>query len=242
MRAHFEVGEGAAPRGRVLVTGLSGQLADGLQLRLPDAFIRLAVTAAQFETALQRERWDALVIGQGPTGWGAPSLLARVRATPGASALPVIFGLPDGADRLATGLVGSSAVATFSLPVRREELFAAVEAALAAPGGDAAARLRDEVASIWRRARPAALSRLGTLENAALALQAGDIDPGLLERALRESHALAGSLATFGHPVGSRAARCIERMLRGPQPRRSTARLRRLIGLLRRDLDPGPGA
>ncbi len=80
------------------------------------------------------------------------------------------------------------------------------------------------------------------LEGAAIDVLSDDLSPELRERALRETHKLAGSLGTFGMPRGSEIARDIEAWFRS-EPNTEPAEALRLSEMavsLRRCLDAGP--
>lgn len=60
--------------------------------------------------------------------------------------------------------------------------------------------------------------QIAVLEQARIALLAGWLAPELQLAARQEAHKLAGSLASFGYPEGSRVARLIEHQLINPPP------------------------
>lgn len=71
---------------------------------------------------------------------------------------------------------------------------------------------------ILERCREIVNDQVAVLEQAENALLAGGLQPSLQQAARQESHKLAGSLASFGYPEGSRLARSIEHLLRDDQP------------------------
>lgn len=69
------------------------------------------------------------------------------------------------------------------------------------------------LADLWRKHRHTNVERVGELEEAALALLAGELTDSQRERALSAAHKLAGSLGSFGFQAGTDAAREAERLL-----------------------------
>ncbi|WP_310490388.1 response regulator [Chamaesiphon sp. VAR_69_metabat_338] len=67
--------------------------------------------------------------------------------------------------------------------------------------------------AIWNRYRPQTLDRLASIERASLALQLRSLTPEIRQQAWQSAHNLAGSLGTFGFPLGSQAAKQIELLL-----------------------------
>lgn len=95
-----------------------------------------------------------------------------------------------------------------------------VQAIAQCPGGILAAppAPNPKLAELWERQKPKYLERLGTIEQAAAALQAGALPPALHEQARREAHTLAGSLGSFGLGAASAAARSVEACLESESP------------------------
>lgn len=71
-----------------------------------------------------------------------------------------------------------------------------------------------KIAALTQKFRDSLPDRLKVLEEAALALRGGKLNSKLWHLAQDEAHKLAGSLATFGYPQGSRLARSLEYLLR----------------------------
>jgi diguanylate cyclase (GGDEF)-like protein len=98
------------------------------------------------------------------------------------------------------------------------------------------AGLTATVQALWEQARPAALERLNVLDDAVAAVMAGALDDDLRERAMRESHKLAGSLGTFGLRDATHHAAALETAFmhtppaeRAPQLAEHAVELRRLV-------------
>src|SRR4051812_16108910 len=72
------------------------------------------------------------------------------------------------------------------------------------------AGLTATVQELWEQARPVALERLNVLDDAVAAVMVGALDDDLRERAMRESHKLAGSLGTFGLRDATERAAALE--------------------------------
>ena len=98
------------------------------------------------------------------------------------------------------------------------------------------------IAAIWARSLPVVRERLRVLEEAAAALEGGDLRDAERVAAVGEAHKLAGSLGMFGFAEGTEIARVLEEgMERGDL---EGGRMRMLVGDLRRvlgDLDFGAG-
>lgn len=73
-----------------------------------------------------------------------------------------------------------------------------------------AAGLSIAIEAIWEKSRKDIAQRLATLEEAVVALRAGNLSDALRARAERDAHKLAGSLGMFGFPTGSELAREVE--------------------------------
>jgi HPt (histidine-containing phosphotransfer) domain-containing protein len=80
--------------------------------------------------------------------------------------------------------------------------------------GDGGGQL-DPMAQIWARFQERIRGRIAVLEDAAGAVQAGELPNQLRQHAEQEAHMLAGSLGTFGLAEGSRLAREVEWLLQG---------------------------
>lgn len=74
--------------------------------------------------------------------------------------------------------------------------------------------LTSAIELVWQRNRSEIDRRVATLEEAVAAMLTGDLSHELRGRAEADAHKLAGSLAMFGFPTGSRRAREVEKALR----------------------------
>ncbi len=70
--------------------------------------------------------------------------------------------------------------------------------------------LESNIAALWDKFKDKIHQRLVVLETAKTAYLEGEITPELQEQVISESHKLAGSLGTFGFPLGTQLARKIE--------------------------------
>jgi DNA-binding response OmpR family regulator len=68
------------------------------------------------------------------------------------------------------------------------------------------------------RLRGVLMAQVAVLVRAKAALEAGFLSPDLHQAARQEAHKLAGSLASFGYPMGSTVARSLEHLLLHAQP------------------------
>jgi DNA-binding response OmpR family regulator len=75
---------------------------------------------------------------------------------------------------------------------------------------------------VLERFRDTFNQQVETLEQAKAALLAGNLATELRQAAQREAHKLAGSLATFGYPDGSKLARSLEHLFINTEPLTST--------------------
>ncbi|HEX5622617.1 MAG TPA: response regulator [Solirubrobacteraceae bacterium] len=98
------------------------------------------------------------------------------------------------------------------------------------------AGLTATVQELWERARPVALERLNVLDDAVAAVMVGALDDELRDRAMRESHKLAGSLGTFGLRDATERAAALETAFaqppateQAPQLAEHAVELRRLV-------------
>lgn len=69
---------------------------------------------------------------------------------------------------------------------------------------------------VWQRHKEKYLQRIHVLQQAAEALQTGNLSQELQQQASQEAHTLAGSLGSFGFLSASRTARQIEKVLLAP--------------------------
>jgi len=70
--------------------------------------------------------------------------------------------------------------------------------------------LDTNIAALWNKFKDKIHQRLVVLETAKVAYLTGEITPKLREQVILEAHKLAGSLGTFGFPLGTQLARKIE--------------------------------
>lgn len=121
----------------------------------------------------------------------------------------------------------------------------------AAPQGDAPSvsgeggqeQGQSSVARVWAQYREVIFQRLGAVEAAATALRKATLTPEVRQKAVLESHRLAGSLGMFGLDNGTRVAREIEHLLTNEAALLSPDAPRRLVdsaAALRAELEKGP--
>ncbi|MDX2217022.1 MAG: response regulator [Oculatellaceae cyanobacterium bins.114] len=72
---------------------------------------------------------------------------------------------------------------------------------------------KSAIAQVLERFRGVFDEQVAVLERATAGLLAGSLEPELQQAARQEAHKLAGSLASFGYPEGSKLARSIEHLL-----------------------------
>ncbi|QKQ77182.1 response regulator [Nostoc sp. TCL240-02] len=96
------------------------------------------------------------------------------------------------------------------------------------------------VAEIWQRFQGRVEQQVRVLEQAIATLnQNNSLNPELLSLAAKEAHTLAGSLGTFGLPLGSKLARNIELLLNSGQilSKSEIGNLQSWVNLLRREIE-----
>ncbi|MBC1220000.1 response regulator, partial [Nostoc sp. UCD120] len=96
------------------------------------------------------------------------------------------------------------------------------------------------VAEIWQRFQGRVEQQVRVLEQAIATLnQNNSLNPELLSLAAKEAHTLAGSLGTFGLPLGSKLARNIELLLSSGQilSKSEIGNLQSWVNLLRREIE-----
>ena len=105
-----------------------------------------------------------------------------------------------------------------------------------------AARIAAAIERIWSERAGAVLDQIDIIEEGVTELLGGHLGPALREPAQREAHKLAGSLGTFGFPLGSSIAREMEAILsRGPSLDNGDAlRLSELLVQLRKEVGRSP--
>src|SRR5262245_3199792 len=101
------------------------------------------------------------------------------------------------------------------------------------------AGLTATVQELWEQARPVALECLNVLDDAVAAVMVGALDDDLRERAMRESHKLAGSLGTFGLRDATERAAALETAFMRPPPTEQAPRLAEHAVELRRLVEAG---
>src|SRR5262245_47753177 len=101
------------------------------------------------------------------------------------------------------------------------------------------AGLTATVQELWEQARPVALERLNVLDDAVAAVMLNALDDDLRERALRESHRLAGSLGTFGLRDATERAAALERAFADPPGIEQAPKLAEHAVALRRLVEAG---
>lgn len=77
---------------------------------------------------------------------------------------------------------------------------------------------RSAIAKVQQQFQAVFVKQAAVLAQATTGLQAGSLEPDRLQAAKQEAHKLAGSLASFGYPEGSKLARSIEHLLIAPPP------------------------
>ncbi|WP_292746800.1 response regulator [Nostoc sp. NMS4] len=100
------------------------------------------------------------------------------------------------------------------------------------------------IAQIWQRFQGRIDEQVRVLEEAIATLNQNSLNPELLSLAAKEAHTLAGSLGTFGLPIGSKLARSIELLLSCDQTlsQSEISNLKTWVNLLRREINGKNGA
>ncbi|MDZ8221477.1 response regulator [Nostoc sp. ChiVER01] len=95
------------------------------------------------------------------------------------------------------------------------------------------------VAEIWQRFQGRVDEQVKVIEQAIATLNQNSLNPELLSLATKEAHTLAGSLGTFGLPLGSKLARNIELLLSSDKSlsKSEIGNLASLVKLLRREIE-----
>ncbi|MEH1821689.1 MAG: response regulator [Nostoc sp.] len=95
------------------------------------------------------------------------------------------------------------------------------------------------VAEIWQRFQGRVDEQVRVLEDAIATLNQNTLSSELLSLAAKEAHTLAGSLGTFGLPIGSKLARNIELLLSSGKilSQSEISNLESWVRLLRREID-----
>ena len=95
---------------------------------------------------------------------------------------------------------------------------------------------------VLERFRGVFKQQVALLKQASAARLAGNLEPELQQSARQEAHKMAGSLASFGYPEGSKLARSIEHLLiKGePLPPADVTRFSELVSALQQELNKPP--
>jgi PAS domain S-box-containing protein len=95
------------------------------------------------------------------------------------------------------------------------------------------------IAEIWRRFQGRVEEQVRILEQAIATLNQNSLNSQLLSLAAKEAHTLAGSLGTFGLPLGSKLARNIEVLLNSSQnfSKSEISNLENWVNLLRQQIE-----
>lgn len=95
------------------------------------------------------------------------------------------------------------------------------------------------VAEIWQRFQGRVDEQVKVIEQAIATLNQNSLNPQLLSLATKEAHTLAGSLGTFGLPLGSKLARNIELLLSSGKSlsKSEISNLASWVKLLRREIE-----
>jgi DNA-binding response OmpR family regulator len=103
---------------------------------------------------------------------------------------------------------------------------------------------KSAVAKVLDRFRGVFHEQVAVLEQAKTALCAGNLATELQQAARQEAHKLAGSLASFGYPEGSRLARSIEHLLISDcsLPPEAISRFSALVAALQQELAKEPNS
>ncbi len=107
---------------------------------------------------------------------------------------------------------------------------------------DRSSQKQQSIDKVLQRFRGVFIERVALLEQAKTALLAGNLEARLQQAAQQEAHKLAGSLASFGYPEGSKLARLVEHLLMNDRPLtpEEIARLSEAIAALHQELAKPP--
>jgi DNA-binding response OmpR family regulator len=97
---------------------------------------------------------------------------------------------------------------------------------------------------VLERFRGVFKQQVALLEQASTARSAGNLEPELQQTARQEAHKMAGSLASFGYPEGSKLARSIEHLLIKGEPLlpADVTRFSELVSALQHELNKPPAS
>ncbi len=95
------------------------------------------------------------------------------------------------------------------------------------------------IAGVWNRFKGRISEQVTLLEEAAVASSHNALNQELRKQAFKEAHTLAGSLGTFGFPLGSKLARKIEHLLKTDQVLTftETTQFQSWVELLRQEIE-----
>ncbi|MDJ0734275.1 MAG: response regulator [Nostocaceae cyanobacterium] len=95
------------------------------------------------------------------------------------------------------------------------------------------------IAGVWNRYQDRVEKQITILEVAAKAVMRKALSPKLRQQAQQEAHSLAGSLGTFGFPIGSNLAKQIEQTLKNKQDfnKADATQLISLVNQLRQEIE-----
>jgi diguanylate cyclase (GGDEF)-like protein len=212
---------------RVLLAGLPDTDPAWLAARVPGVRAQSAATGEAALAALRGGGWALVVADDALPGLSARTVLER--AAEAAGCPPVFLVLPRSGAGLSHGDAARLGISrVFFHPLGPDEVARQVAAALGLPepgpeprahaAPSPAAEVAGAVAALWERFRGTILERVDVVEEAALAVLEGRLDPELRGRAEREAHKLAGSVGTFGFAEASVVARQVEGVLSGTAP------------------------
>lgn len=226
----------------LLIAGLEQDLVQWIGLRLPASVELCSVSSAEeLGNQVGSREWNLLLIEDRLPDASLEEALHALRAVHAGHSLQIVCIMNAGERRRAGRLIENTGIHRLMFqPLDRDELahqlasLLSVQLRPVAP----AATSRSPVAAIaqlWVRFRPQALERVAVLEEALTALEHGQLDAALGQRAEQNAHKLAGSVGTFGFTRASEIARQIEHILEEGQAAAAQhlIMLRQLIPALR---------
>ncbi|MBD2666567.1 multi-component transcriptional regulator, winged helix family [Richelia sinica FACHB-800] len=100
-------------------------------------------------------------------------------------------------------------------------------------------KIDQAITDIWQKFRGRVAEQLQIIEQATVASQNKNLTPELRQMAVKEAHTLAGSLGTFGLPLGSEVAHKIEKLLKSNSSLKSTdiSNLEKWFNLLKQEVE-----
>lgn len=148
-----------------------------------------------------RLRPDVILLDMMMPGLDGPATLGLLKERAETARVPVIFLTARAGTVGEEELLGLGAEGVIAKPFDPRTLHEAIAGAI---GWDSSSST-DTVGDLWLAWRPTAREGVRLVE-AALTAAAGDSPTATLADARRAAHQLAGSLGTFGRPLGSAAA------------------------------------